>query len=302
MSLLSGAVSISRFNVKSRPKKVDFGRAPFHELVPGSERRVSQGFVPMAPGEPYEVGAERFAFRVRIDRLRADPTLLRERFRELVRAELAAGESFVSAKRRRELREQAEEELVAQTLPASRIIEGCLDGAIVYVASTAREQLGVVTRLLRNVGVVVEPKAPWIDRGDKGFESSLLPALAPGQSVLGCRLLKELVGDMEVSIEPESGYVRIQTLDTRITLSGSVFHELMHYLDLDSEILVANMVAGDVTFRFDALSYRVSNLKVASDGAHEHWTEQLDERLEKFAEVYEMLDRKFFELGVGMGA
>jgi len=301
MGLLSGAVSISRFNVKSLPSKVDFDQARFTEIVPGSEQRASLGFVPMVPGEPYEVGAARHAFRVRMDRLRADPTLLRERFRELVRAELDSGTAFVGAKRRRELREQAEEELVAQTLPTSRIVEGCLDGRLLYVATTAREHLGVVIQLLRRIGVVVEPKAPWIDRGDISAESALVPDLEPGQSVLGCRLLRELVGDMEVSIEQESGYVRIRTLDTNVTLSGSVFHELMHYLELDAEILAANMVAGDVTFRFDALSYRVSNLKVDAE-PHEHWTQTLDARLEKLAEVYEMLDRKFFELGVDMRA
>jgi hypothetical protein len=300
MGLLSGAVSISRFNVRSLPKKVDFEQARFMDVVPGSEQRASQGFVPMVPGGPYEVGAGRHAFRVRMDRLRADPTLLQERFRELVRAEIAAGAFFVGAKRRRELREQAEEELVAQTLPTSRIVEGCLDGKLLYVASTAADHLGVVTQLLRRIGVVVEPKAPWIDRGDAGFESSLVPNLGPGQSVLGCRLLRELVGDMEVAVEQESGYVRIRTADTTVTLSGAVFHELLHYLELEAEIVAANMVAGDVSFRFDALSYRVSNLKVDVE-PHEHWTQTLDARLEKFAEVYELLDRKFFELGVDVG-
>lgn len=299
MGLLSGAVSISRFNVKKLPRKLDFDQARFVDIVPGSDQWTSTGFVPMVPGEPYEVGAGRYAFRVRMDRLHADATLLRERFRELVRAELEAGGAYVSAKRRRELREQAEEELAAQTLPTSRIVEGCLDGRLLYVAATARDQLGVTTQLLRRIGVVVEPKAPWIDRGDVGYESSLFPDLDPGQSVLGCRLLRELVGDMELSIEQESGYVRIRTPDTNVTLAGSVFHELLHYLELDAEILVANMVAGDVSFRFDALSYRVSNLKVDSE-PHEHWTEALHARLEKFAEVYEMLDRKFFELGVDM--
>ena len=99
-----------------------------------------------------------------------------------------------------------------------------------------------------------------------------------------------------LSITPPSGTL---TNETQVTLSGSVFHELMHYLELDSEILVANMAAGDVTFRFDALSYRVSNLKVETS-KHEHWTELLDERLEKIAAVFELLDRKFFELGTDM--
>ncbi len=299
MGLLSGSVSISRFNVTSLPAKVDFEKALFQEIEPGSEQRYSHGFIPMDLGEPYEIGPKRYAFRVRMDRMRADPTLLRERFRQLVRAEVDGGAPFINAKRRRELRELAEEELVAQTSPTSKIIEGVIDGGILYVASTAKAYLGVVMQLLRSVGVLVEPKAPWIDRGDTGFESSLLPALDPGESVLGCRLLKELVGDSEVTIEPEKGYIRVQTLDTKVTLSGAVFHELMHYLELDCEILVANMIAGEATFRFDALAYRISNLKVET-GKHDHWTEQLDERLEKIAEVFELLDRKFFELGTDM--
>ncbi len=299
MGLLSGSVSISRFNITSFPATVDFEKARFQEIEPGSEQRYSHGFIPMDLGEPYEIGARRYAFRVRMDRMRADPTLLRERFRQLVHSEIEAGAPFVGAKRRRELRELAEEELVAQTSPSSRIIEGAIDGDILYLASTAKAYLGVVMQLLRGLGIMVEPKAPWIDRGDTGFESSLLPNLDPGESVLGCRLLKELVGDSELTIEPEKGYIRVQTLDTKVTLSGAVFHELMHYLELDSEILVANMMAGETSFRFDALSFRLSNLKVET-GKHDHWTELLDERLEKIAGVFELLDRKFFELGTDM--
>ena len=297
MGLLSGSLSVSRFNVTKLPKTVDFDQAAFQEIDPNSEVRYSQGFVPMEIDEPYEVGAKRWAFRVRMDRLRADPTLLRERFRELVRADIDAGAQFISAKRRRELREQAESELTAHTLPGSRIIEGCLDGKILYVASTAKSYLGVVAELLRKIGVEVEPKAPWIDRGDPQRESSLISNLDPGQSVQGCRLLKELLGDSEVTIAEDNGYARVQTLDTKVTLAGSVLHEIMHYVELDSEILVANMAAGDVTFRFDALSYRLSNLKFETE-KHDHWTELLDERLEKVAAVFDLLDRKFIESGV----
>lgn len=300
MGLLSGSVSISRFNVTRLPRNPDFDQAAFRELQPGSELKYSQGFVPIDIDQPYQVGARRWAFRVRMDRLRADPTLLRERFRELVRADVDAGAQFISAKRRRELREQAEEELVAHTLPASRIIEACIDGKILYVASTAKAYLGVVAELLRQIGVHIEPKSPWIDRGDTGRQSSLVPNLEPGQSVLGCRLLRELIGDSELSIADDHGYVRIQTLDTKVTLAGSVLHDVMHYIELDSEILAANMVAGDdATFRFDALSYRISNLKIET-GKHEHWTEALDERLTKIGAIYEIMDRKFIELGVDL--
>jgi hypothetical protein len=297
MGLLSGSVSVSRFNVTKLPKTVDFDRAAFREIEPGSEIRVRQGFVPPDVGVPYEAGTKRWAFRARMDRLRADPTLLRERFRQLVHAEIAAGAQFLSAKRRREIREQADEELTAQTLPSSRIIEGCLDGRVLYVASTAMAYLGVVTELLRKIGVHVEPKAPWIDRGDLESPASVVSDLQPGQSVLGSRLLKELLGDSEVSIAEDNGYARLQTPDTKVTLSGSVLHELMHYVELDSEILVANMTAGEVTFRFDALSFRLSILKIETS-KHEHWTERLDERLEKIAAVFDLLDRKFIELGV----
>lgn len=299
MGLLSGSVSVSRFNVKKLPRTVDFDRAGFREIEPGSERRYSHGFIPVAPGEPYEAGARRWAFRLRMDWLRADATLLRERFRALVREEIGGGAQFVSASRRRELRQQAEEELVAQTLPTSRIVEGAIDGRILYVAATSRAHLDKVAQLLRQIGVELEPKTPWIDRGDTGFESSLIDDLAPGESVLGCRLLKELIGDSEVSIAEENGYVRIQTLDTKVTLSGSVLHELMHYLELDSEILLANMKAGETTFRFDALAFRISNLKVET-GARGHWTEQLDARLQRISAVFDLLDRKFIELGVDL--
>ena len=299
MGLLSGSVSVTRYNVLKQPSAPDFDSAAFREIDPASELRHSIGFLPLEPEAPWEVGARRWAFRVRIDRLRADPTLLRERFRDLVRAEIESGARFVSPTRRRELRELAEEELVTQTLPSSKIIDGCIDGDILYLATTAKNHLGLLTQLLRQIGVEVEPKAPWIDRGDRPVESDIISTHEPGESVLGCRFLKELVGDSEVTVEPESGYLRLQTHDTKITIHGTVFHELLHYLEQDAELLAAKMSTGESTFRFDALSYRISNLKIET-GKHEHWTELLDERLEKIGGIFDMLDRKFIELGLDM--
>ncbi len=294
MGLLTGAVSVTRFNVVNMPAEIDFEQASFQEIPPGSEVRESQGFVPMEPGEPYEVGAARYAFRVRIDRLRPDPVAVRERLRELIREEVASG-ATVSSKKRKHFKELAEEELVVGTMPSRNIIEAALDGKVLYVASTAKGSLGIVMQLMRKVGVILEPKTPWIDRHEEDIESEIIAPRDPGEAVLGCRFLRALVGDREVIIEPESGMVRLQTEGTRVTLVGEVLKDLLQYLKGEAEVLTAKLVAGEAAFRFEAMSYRISNLKVAI-GRHEHWTDLLDERLEKIEAIFDLLDGKYGEL------
>ena len=96
MGLLSGAVAATRFGVVARPTEIDFDSAAFREITPGSEVRRRVGFLPFEPGAPYEVGAARFAFRVRVDTVKPDPTAVRERVRGLIQAELeATGSAFV---------------------------------------------------------------------------------------------------------------------------------------------------------------------------------------------------------------
>ena len=218
---------------------------------------------------------------------------MRERLRELIRSEFDTGAQFVGAKRRKELRELAEEELIAGATPSSKIIEICLDGDVVIVGSTAKNYLGIVMQLLRRVGVIVEVKTPWADRRQPETESPIVSIREPGESVYGCRFLKALVGDREILLEPESGLVRLAEPDTRVTLSGAVMKDLLYFLERDCELLSAKLLAnGETPFTLDGLSFRVSGLKIET-GSHEHWTEQLDERLEKISALYELLDKKY---------
>lgn len=295
MGLLSGSVSVTRFNVRGRPSELDFEQVRFQEILPGSEVRESRGIIPFEPGAEYQVGAARWAFRVRIDRLKPDPTAVKERLRELIRGELQAGAEFVSAKRRKELRELAEEELIVASSPSTTIIEAVIDGDVLYVGSTAKANLGLVMQLLRQLGVVIEPKTPWIDRREPDFESEIVPIREPGESALGCRFLRALVGDREVVVEPESGLVRLVTEEARVTLGGAVLKELHHYLEKDAELLAAKLLVGESSFRLEAPSFRIVGLSIQT-GRHEHWTEVLDERLEKLAGVWELLERKYAEL------
>ncbi len=302
MGLLSGSASITRFNIISRPEEPDFEQVRFTEIPPGSELRESTGFVPIEPEAPYQAGQSRFLFRVRIDKLRPDPTAVKERLKELIKSEMEMTSlPFVGPKKRKHLRELAEEELIVRAVPRSKIIEGCLDGDVLYVASTAKSLLGTVAALLRQIGVVVEPKAPWIDNDEAELESELLTTREPGESVLGCRFLRALVGDREVLFEPESGLVRLQTGEARITLSGGVLGDLLKYIERGAEVLSAKLVLGESSFRFDGLSFRINALRIETD-RHEHWTELLDERLEKIAAVFEVLDTKYTELGSDLRA
>src|SRR6185295_5709944 len=172
MGLLSGTVAVTRFNVAMPAEGPDFERARFWEIEPGSEVRERIGFVPFELDAPYEVGKGRYAFRVRIDRIRPDATAVKERLRELVKAELeATGRPFAGAKTRRKLRELAEAESAMRQAPRTRILECCIDGPLLYVASTAKTHLGTVLTLLRQAGVEGDFKAPWLDEAPEADET-----------------------------------------------------------------------------------------------------------------------------------
>ena len=62
-----------------------------------------------------------------------------------------------------------------------------------------------------------------------------------------------------------------------------------------AEILSAKIHVGPVMMRFDALSYRLSGLKL-EPVKNEHWTVDLDQRLEQIAAIFETLDGKYAAL------
>lgn len=294
MGLLHGSVSVTRFNVAVPPDGPDFEAAEFRAIEPGSEVRERAGIVSFEPGAPYEVAKGRWAFRVRVDRVRPDPTAVGERLKDLLRAEMEqTGKPFVGAKTRKKLRELAEAELVLREAPRVKLIECVIDGTLLYVGSTAKAWLGTVLALLRQAGVAAEFKAPWLDAAPEADErSDLVVAKEPGQSVLGCRFLKLLLDDPEVLVEPESGSVRLVTAEARITLTGAVLRDLLRYVEEGAEILSAKLLLGGAPLRFDALSYRILGLKL-DPVRNEHWTLELDERLERIAAVWETLDAKY---------
>jgi hypothetical protein len=294
MGILHGTVSCTRFNAAGPAEGPDFEAAEFRAIEPGSEVRERMGFVPFELGTPYEVGKGRYAFRVRIDRRTPDPTALRERVSELVRGELdATGAPFVGTKKRKELRELAERELLAREAPRSKIVECVLDGPVLYVGSTAKSHLGVVLALLRQAGVAADFKAPWLDDAPEADETSdLVVPKEPGQSVLGCRFLKALLDDPDVLVEPETGSVRLATRAAGVTLSGAVLNDLHRYVEEGAEILSAKLLVGPVPLKLDALSYRLQSVKLEPVKS-EHWTLELDQRLEQIAAVWETLDGKY---------
>ena len=303
MGLLSGTVAVTRFNVAVPQEGPDFERARFWEIEPGSEVRERIGVVPFELDAPYEVAQGRYAFRVRVDRVRPDATAVKERMRELVKAEMeATGKTFVGPKTRKKLRELAEAESAMRQAPRTKIVECCIDGPILYVASTAKTWLGTVLTLLRQAGVEGDFKAPWLDEAPEVEEmSDVVIPKEPGQSVLGCRFLRALLEESDVMVEPETGSVRLATREARVTLAGAVLNELFRYLEEGAEILSAKIHVGAVPMRFDALSYRLNGLKL-EPVKNEHWTMDLDQRLEQIACVFETLDGKYVALKEKMNA
>ncbi len=294
MGLLSGAVSISRFNVNRRPPEPDFDAAGFEEIAPGSEDTESRGFIPFGPGTGYRVGDDRWAFRLRIDRLRPDTTRVRERVRELIQAEIDLGEDL-GPKRRRELRKAAQEEVAATAAASTRILECCLDDDVLYVAATAKTPLVAVAEELERIGVEVAAKAPWVPRGEVDPENPVTLPPEPADSAVGFEMMGDLLGDTVLNIEPDNGRVKLRSRDTQIALAGMVIHDLLHFMEQGADILAAKLVAEDASFDFDVLSFRITNLRIASEPT-EDWKEQLNERLEKISEVFEILDMKYYEL------
>ena len=297
MGLLSGSISVTRFNVVVPPEGPDFERIQFWAIDPNSEVRERIGVIPFEIDASYEVGQGRYAFRVRIDRIRADATAVKERLKELIKAEMeATGRPFVGAKTRKKLRELAEAELCSGQAPRTRILECCIDGTILYVASTAKSHLGTVLTLLRQAGVEADFKAPWLDQAPEVDEASdIVIPKEPGESVLGCRFVKALLEEPEVMVEPETGSIRLATREAKVSLTGAVLNELFRYLEEGAEILSAKIHVGTHLMRFDALSYRVNGLKL-EPVRNEHWTVDLDQRLEQVAAVFETLDGKYAAL------
>ena len=297
MGLLSATVAVTRFNVVVPPEGPDFERARFWEIEPGSEVRERMGFVPFELDAPWEVAQGRYVFRLRIDRIRPDATAVKERLRELVKTEMeATGKTFVGPKTRKKLRDLAEAESALRQAPRTQIVECCIDGPILYVLSTAKTYLGTVLTLLRQSGVEGDFKAPWLDEAPEAEEmSDVVIPKEPGQSVLGCRFLRALLEESDVMVEPETGSVRLATREARVTLAGAVLNELFRYLEEGAEILSAKIFVGAIPFRFEALSYRLSGVKL-EPVKNEHWTIDVDQRLEQIAGVFETLDGKYAAL------
>jgi len=296
MGLLTGSASVTRCIATSRPDNPEFDDFAFEEILPGSTIRERVGFLPFEPGAQYQIGQHRWAFRIRIDTLKPDATAVQEHLKELIRAEKeATGTPFVHPRKRRSLKQFAEEDLLLKATPRSRVIECCLDDHALWIGTTAKTHIGTVLGQLYQVGVVSDFKTPWMNESDESPPSEIIDVGEPWQSVLGCRFLRLLLEDAEIAVEPESGAVRLATRDARITLTGAVMPDLLRYVERGAEILNAKMATAEATFRFDALNYRLGALRIETE-SHEHWEELLDERLEKIEVVYDLLDRKYAAL------
>jgi hypothetical protein len=292
LPLRSGSAAITRFRVTSRPDEPDFDRLAFAPILASSEARESIGFVPFEPDAPYLAGSQRWAFRVRIDRRKPETAAVRERLQQLIATELqTTGREFVGSKRRRELKELAEAERLSGATPRTKVIECCLDGKTLLVASTAKAYLGVVLEQVRRIGIVADYLTPWAAVGefeDEGL-SDIVDTHEPGESVRGCRCLKLMLEEPEVLLEPEAGSAKLRTRQARISLTGDVMADVFAYLEAGAEILSAKLLIGDFRFGFDGLSWRISGLRFERQ-RYEHWIEALDARLLRIQELFEWLD------------
>jgi len=292
MGLQNGAIACIRFSLLAMPEDLDFNLLPFHAIAPGSNLRERSGFVPYQPGAEYEIGSGVWAFRVRIDKIQLDNTLIQERLKELIKIE----EEQVgppSPQTRRKLKMLAEEELMQHPMPRSKIIECYMTRTTLLVGTTAKGHVGTVLELLKRIGVEVAYQTPWLEAGLEDASSDVVETNEPGQSIWGCRFLRWLLQDPDVLLEPEKGNVKLMSSEgTRITLAGPVLGEVDRFLEQGAEVLSAKILTRNFAFQFDGLAYRISGLKVESFKSL-HWIERLENRVEKLNEVWELLDEKF---------
>lgn len=292
MGFLSGNIACTRFNIVSKPDEINFEPGAFRMIQPGSNFLESSGFVSFEIDEPFQVSASRFAFRVRIDKINVDSTAVKERTRELIKLELDRGE-HVGQKKKKYLRDLAFQEMLSQSTPRSKVIEAVIDGQLLYIGSTSKGHLGTVISLLQKIGVEVEFKTPWLDKGWEEEPNDVVDMKEPGQSIFGCRFLKALLNEEEVFVEPEKGSIKLATpTNAKVTLTGEVLGELDRYLDEGAELLTAKLLLEEKPMTFDGCAYRINSLKLESLKA-DHWTEVLDARLEMLAAVWDLLDEKF---------
>lgn len=299
MSLLTGNVNIARFHVASTPSESAFEAGAFEEIPAGAEadRPKSWGFVPMKRGAPYQVGARRYCGRLRIDEVKPDPVVVKDRYDELVEAEFEGGATALSTKRRKELKEIALQEAMVGVTPTRRYIGWVIDGGVLYIASTNRSEISLVISHFRKIGTdATISKTPWGDRQLPDMESTIVDLKEPGQSVWGCRFLRHLVGHSpELAFEAEKGRVALVTADTKATVTGEILADLNRYLEVGAEILSAKLAAGEHAFTLDGLSWWLKGLAMPAVSA-EHWTDLLDARLEVIQGVFDLLERTLLEL------
>lgn len=290
MPLLTGLCSAVRFRI-TLDGEPDFDAVAFQEIPPGSEVRRSRGFVPMKPGEPYQVGAKRWAGKLRIDDLRPDPVAVRDRLEELIRTELEAGAQAVGPKKRKQLRELAEEELVLGTQPTRRYVEWAIVGSTLYVGSTNKSDVGEVMATMRAVDVDLVLVFPW-----EGLAP--MAAEAVEGEARGVRFLRQLFEaqnagtEKRLAFEREAGAVRMAGGDVKISLTGDISGDVAHHLEQGAEITSAKLWAGKHVLTLDAERWWVKGARLETE-RQEHWTDGLDTRLEALAEVYAVLDEVF---------
>ena len=292
MGLITGSAACTRFNVVGLPESIDFDLVPFTPILPGSSLREREGFVPFEPGETYEIGVRRWAFRVRMDKVQLDATVVRERLKELIKQETETL-GPPSPKARQKLKQLAEDELMQHPMPRSRIIECVLEENTLYVGTASKTHLGTVLELLKRVGVEAEFKTPWLDAGQEDLSSELVEIKEPGQSVWGCRFLKALLNDPDIFVEPEKGSIKLVTPDqAKVSLAGAVLNELDRLMESGAEVLAAKLMMDEYQFGFDGLSYRLTGLQM-DHFKGKHWMEQLDLRMDKLKDLWQALDDKY---------
>lgn len=248
--------------------------------------------MPMKPGAQYELAGDRCAGRVRMDEVKPDPVVVRDRYEELLTDEVDPP----GKRRRQELAELAWCEAATGTTPRRRYVEWVKDGDLLYIGSASRPETSAAIDLFRKTGGTnILPATPWETLGDMTCDA--VEANHPGQSVWGARFLRAVAASpsREMSVSLEEGAASLRRGDLKLSLSGDIRAPLTHHLDEGAEVISARL-QGQYLLTIDGLSWWIKSLALPAPAPSAHWADSLGTRLAAIRDAFEWIDSAFADL------
>ena len=296
--MLTGPLSVSRFRVvgdfdpAELPAKLKANR--FQPIVLESEQKISVGCVPIHPKIGWRLGdtSKSFAFTVRIQRRTPNANEVKWQMGDMLISNPSADPKKVKS-------EIEAKVLRTQTGPATSLV-GCVikDGQWVFLGTTAENDLSECQRLLSDIGVAVEPWAPWVGAPVDHPESRLVDTKGAGESLHGCNFLRFILAGKTQAIHPELSQGGLSYVSTdngqefRASIAGCIqdHSDLIWTRDQQGIPLRCKVVVDATKLTFIAKRFAIGQAK-APTNKDPHVC--LEERINACLHLFEVLDNGF---------